>query len=36
MEKNKIIPNLWFDGNAKEADEYYVSVFPEGKILSFR
>ena len=34
MEKNKIIPNLWFDGNAKEAADYYTSVFPEGKILN--
>ncbi len=30
----KIVPNLWFDGNAKEAADYYVSVFPDGKILS--
>ncbi len=30
----KITPNLWFDGNAKEAVDYYVSVFPDGKILS--
>ena len=29
-----IVPNLWFDGNAKEAADYYVSVFPDGKILS--
>lgn len=29
----KITPNLWFDGNAEEAVNYYVSVFPEGKIL---
>lgn len=28
----KITPNLWFDGNAKEAVEYYVSVFPSSKI----
>lgn len=28
----KIVPNLWFDGNAREAVEFYVSVFPEGKI----
>lgn len=34
MKKNKIIPNLWFDGNAKEAAEYYVSVFPDGKIIN--
>ena len=32
--EQKIIPNLWFDGNAKEAADYYVSVFPDGKILS--
>lgn len=30
----KITPNLWFDGNAKEAAEFYVSVFPDGKIVS--
>ena len=29
----KIIPNLWFDGNAREAAEYYVSVFPNGQII---
>lgn len=28
----KITPNLWFDGNAKEAVEFYLSVFPESKI----
>ncbi len=31
--QQKITPNLWFNGNAKEAAEYYVSVFPDGKIL---
>ncbi|MEO5691367.1 MAG: VOC family protein [Candidatus Saccharimonadales bacterium] len=30
----KITPNLWFNGNAKEAAEYYVSVFPDSNILS--
>lgn len=30
----KITPNLWFNGNAQEAVDYYVSVFPESKILS--
>lgn len=30
----KITPSLWFDGNAKEAVEYYVSVFPDSSILS--
>lgn len=25
---NRIVPNLWFDGNAEEAGEFYSSVFP--------
>ena len=29
-----ITPNLWFDGNAKEAVDFYVSVFPDSKILN--
>jgi predicted 3-demethylubiquinone-9 3-methyltransferase (glyoxalase superfamily) len=29
-----IVPNLWFDTNAVEAAEFYVSVFPDGKVLS--
>lgn len=29
----KITPNLWFDGNAKEAVDFYISVFPDGKII---
>lgn len=29
-----ITPNLWFDHNAKEAVDFYVSVFPDSKILS--
>ncbi len=32
--QHKITPNLWFDGNAKEAVEFYVSVFPNSKIIS--
>lgn len=31
--QQKIAPNLWFNGNAQEAAEYYVSVFPGGKIV---
>ena len=31
---NIITPNLWFDGNAKEAVDYYVSVFKYSKINS--
>ena len=27
-----ITPNLWFDGNAKEAVDFYVSVFPNSEI----
>lgn len=30
----KITPNLWFDGNAKEAVDFYTSVFPESNIDS--
>lgn len=29
-----ITPNLWFDGNAQEAVDFYVSVFPDSKITS--
>ncbi|MDB5167521.1 MAG: yteG [Candidatus Saccharibacteria bacterium] len=28
----KIVPNLWFDGNAKEAVEFYVDVFPNSEV----
>lgn len=30
----KIIPNLWFEGNAKEAVEFYVSTFSDSRIIS--
>jgi predicted 3-demethylubiquinone-9 3-methyltransferase (glyoxalase superfamily) len=29
-----ITPNLWFEGNAKEAVDFYVSIFPDSKIIS--
>jgi len=29
-----ITPNLWFDGNAKEAVGFYLSVFSNSKIIS--
>lgn len=32
--QQKITPNLWFDDNAKEAVDFYVSVFPDSKIIS--
>ncbi len=28
----KITPNLWFDGNAEEAANFYVSIFPNSKV----
>ena len=30
--KNKIAPHLWFDKEAKEATEFYCSLFPNSKI----
>jgi predicted 3-demethylubiquinone-9 3-methyltransferase (glyoxalase superfamily) len=30
----KIVPFLWFDGNAEEAVNHYVSVFKNSKVLS--
>jgi predicted 3-demethylubiquinone-9 3-methyltransferase (glyoxalase superfamily) len=30
----KIVPHLWFDNQAKEAVEFYCSVFPDSKVLS--
>lgn len=32
--KNSIYPCLWFDGNAKEAAEWYVSVFQDSRITA--
>lgn len=32
--KNKIYPCLWFDGNAKEAAEFYTSVFDNSRITA--
>lgn len=29
-----ITPNLWFDGNAQQAVDFYISVFPDSKIIS--
>lgn len=30
----KITPNLWFKGNAEEAVNFYLSIFPNGKIIN--
>lgn len=32
--QQKITPNLWFDGNAEEAVNFYLSVFSESKKIS--
>lgn len=32
--QQKIVANLWFNGNAKEAVDFYTSVFPDSRILS--
>lgn len=34
MTKQKIVPHLWFDREAKEAAKFYCSVFPDSKITS--
>lgn len=31
--KQRIIPNLWFDGNAEEAAQFYCEVFPSSRVL---
>lgn len=31
---NPIVPCLWFDNQAEEAANYYVSIFKDGKILT--
>jgi predicted 3-demethylubiquinone-9 3-methyltransferase (glyoxalase superfamily) len=30
----QITPNLWFDKNAEEAAEHYVSIFPNSRIVA--
>ena len=32
--QQKITPNLWFDGNAEEAAEFYCSVFENSRVLT--
>ena len=32
--EHKIIPNLWFDTEAEEAAEFYISVFKNGRIVN--
>ncbi len=32
--QQKIVPNLWFNGNAEEAVVYYTSVIPDSRVIS--
>lgn len=32
--KQQIVPHLWFDREAKEAAEFYASVFPNSKVTN--
>jgi predicted 3-demethylubiquinone-9 3-methyltransferase (glyoxalase superfamily) len=32
--QQKIVPHLWFDREAKEAAEFYTSIFPDSKITN--
>lgn len=34
MIKQKIVPHLWYDKEAREAAEFYVSVFPDSKVTN--
>ncbi|MCH8529901.1 MAG: VOC family protein [Saccharospirillum sp.] len=34
--QQKIVPHLWFDTQAKEAAEFYCSVFPDSSITSLK
>lgn len=34
MSVQSITPSLWFDGNAKEAVDFYLSVFPDSRVLA--
>jgi len=31
--QQQLVPNLWFENEALEAAEFYVSIFPSSKIL---
>ena len=34
MQVQKIVPFLWFDSQAEEAINFYVSLFPDSKVLN--
>ncbi|MGM8365514.1 VOC family protein [Virgibacillus sp. W0181] len=35
MVKQKIMPHLWFDQEAKEAAQFYTTIFPDSKVTNF-
>lgn len=36
LAKMKIVPHLWFDKQAKEAANFYVSIFPDSRVTDVR
>ena len=34
MTAQKIVPNLWFDTEAEQAADFYVSVFKDGRVIN--
>ena len=34
MAEQKIVPNLWFDTEAEQAADFYVSVFKDGRVIT--
>jgi len=34
VSEQRIVPYLWFDGDAEEAINFYVALFPDSKILN--
>lgn len=34
MSVQRVVPHLWFDGDAEQAAAFYASVFPDSRVLS--
>src|SRR5690606_25798890 len=34
MKNQNLVPHLWFDKEAKEAAEFYVSIFPDSSVTN--
>jgi predicted 3-demethylubiquinone-9 3-methyltransferase (glyoxalase superfamily) len=34
VQQQKIVPHLWFDGDAEAAADFYTSVFPRSRVVS--